>query len=617
MAPLSTSTADAILDSASPSLLERVQDFVTEHKKAIAIAAAAAVVAGAGVAYYNSTAASSSSASIEDVDGETGKTKKKKTGSRGAKKSSKDKKSSTDGPILEEKKPKVEEALNEDDFESMTAEQILALPTESKAKIANNFKTKGNTAYQARDFVAAADLYTRAIQVAPHEPVYYSNRAACYINMTPPNYDLVVEDCNAALNLDAKYLKALNRRAIALEGQNNLFEALRDFTAATILDRFQNQTTANAVERVLKVLSAEKASQIMKEREPRLPSYTFISAYFAAFRPRAHPTLPENPSTGDQTLLLALQALDAADYAHAVSFVNEALEQGISWDAGRAEALNLRGTFKFLTGEIPGAKEDLEESVKLVPTFTQSLVKIASVHMEQGDPQKAFECFDKAIACDEKDPDIYYHRGQVLFIMNEFADAAQNYVTSSELDENFVFSHIQLAVAQYKMGDLAKSMATFRRTLRQFPNRSEPSNYYGELLLDQGRFEDAVEKFDKAIELEKTKSPPNVLSLVNKGLALYQWKQDIGAAERCCNEALRIDAECEAAVATLAQLNLQQSKISEAVKLFERQAELARSEPELMNALTYQYATSAQVEFLKNYPDMAAQLNQIATGMMG
>jgi import receptor subunit TOM70 len=109
MAPLSTSTADAILDSASPSLLERVQDFVTEHKKAIAIAAAAAVVAGAGVAYYNSTTASSSSAFSESDDGETGKPKKKKTGSRGAKKSTKDKKSSTDGPILEEKKPKVDE----------------------------------------------------------------------------------------------------------------------------------------------------------------------------------------------------------------------------------------------------------------------------------------------------------------------------------------------------------------------------------------------------------------------------------------------------------------------------------------------------------------------------
>ena len=82
-----------------------------------------------------------------------------------------------------------------------------------------------------------------------------------------------------------------------------------------------------------------------------------------------------------------------------------------------------------------------------------------------------------------------------------------------------------------------------------------------------------------------------MLSLVNKGLALFQWKQDIGAAERCCNEALRIDSSCEAAVATLAQLNLQQSKIEKAVEMFSRQAELARSEPELVNALTYQFVS--------------------------
>jgi mitochondrial import receptor subunit TOM70 len=85
----------------------------------------------------------------------------------------------------------------------------------------------------------------------------------------------------------------------------------------------------------------------------------------------------------------------------------------------------------------------------------------------------------------------------------------------------------------------------------------------------------------------------NVLPLVNKGLALYQWKQDLGAAERCCNEALRIDPECEAAVATLGQLSLQKSKIDEAVQLFARQADLARSEPEMINALTYQYVGSA------------------------
>ena len=46
--------------------------------------------------------------------------------------------------------------------------------------------------------------------------------------------------------------------------------------------------------------------------------------------------------------MLAFEALEAADYPHALTFVNEALEQGISWDIGRAEALNLRGTFKYV-----------------------------------------------------------------------------------------------------------------------------------------------------------------------------------------------------------------------------------------------------------------------------
>lgn len=92
-----------------------------------------------------------------------------------------------------------------------------------------------------------------------------------------------------------------------------------------------------------------------------------------------------------------------------------------------------------------------------------------------------------------------------------------------------------------------------------------------------------------------TRPPPmNVLPLVNKGLAIYQWKQDIAAAERCCDEALKIDPECEPAVATLAQLSLQQGKIDRAVEMFERQAELARSEPELINALTYQYVSRCE-----------------------
>ena len=83
-------------------------------------------------------------------------------------------------------------------------------------------------------------------------------------------------------------------------------------------------------------------------------------------------------------------------------------------------------------------------------------------------------------------------------------------------------------------------MATFRRTIKNFDNIPDAYNYYGELLLDQQKYSEAIEKFDTAIDLEKqTKSlAMNVLPIINKALALFQWKQDSTEAEKLCQKAL-------------------------------------------------------------------------------
>jgi len=90
------------------------------------------------------------------------------------------------------------------------------------------------------------------------------------------------------------------------------------------------------------------------------------------------------------------------------------------------------------------------------------------------------------------------------------------------------------------MGSIASSMATFRRTLKNFTDVPDGYNYYGELLHDQGRYQDAIDQFEKAIELEKQSKPGsmNVLPLINKSLALFQWKQDFAEAEKLCEKAL-------------------------------------------------------------------------------
>ena len=139
-----------------------------------------------------------------------------------------------------------------------------------------------------------------------------------------------------------------------------------------------------------------------------------------------------------------------------------------------------------------------------------------------------------------QDPDIYYHRAQLHFILGEFSEAARDYQTSIELDKDFIFSHIQLGVTQYKMGSIASSMATFRRCIKNFGQVPDVYNYYGELLLDQQKYQEAIEKFDLAVDMEKQSKPlgMNVLPLINKALALFQWKQDFAEAEKLCQKAL-------------------------------------------------------------------------------
>jgi len=64
----------------------------------------------------------------------------------------------------------------------------------------------------------------------------------------------------------------------------------------------------------------------------------------------------------------------------------------------------------------------------------------------------------------------------------------------------------------------------------------------------------------------------------------------------------------------MAQLLLQQGKVMDALKYFERAAELARTPEECVNALSYAEATRTQVEIQERYPQLKAKLEGMASG---
>ncbi|KAL1874406.1 hypothetical protein VTK73DRAFT_332 [Phialemonium thermophilum] len=604
--------APAILPS-DPSLWDRISNWVSEHKAVVyTVAGVAVVVTAAGAVYYVQKGSEPKDATPRPSKKER---RKRKQAERDAEKAAA---TTTKEPPQQPKAASVEVA---EELPEINEATVLAMSEEERKTYAAKLKEAGNKAYGAKDFDKAIDLYSKAVLCKP-DPVYYSNRAACY--NARGQWDKVVEDTTAALNLDPQYIKALNRRANAYDHLGKYSEALLDFTASCIIDNFRNEQSAQAVEKLLKKFAESKAKEILATKPAKLPSPTFVGNYLQSFRERPRPAgledsveLPEDSGKGQLQLgLRALSRKSGEGYEQAAAAFDKAIELG---DLGEYEALayNMRGTFRCLMGKHDEALADLSKSIELDPSMTQSYIKRASMNLELGAPEKAEEDFENAFKQDPNDPDIFYHRAQLNFIKGEFADAAKDYQKSIDLDRDFIFSHIQLGVTQYKMGSIASSMATFRRCIKNFDKTPDVYNYYGELLLDQGKFEEAIQKFDTAIEMEKAAKPMgmNVLPLINKSLALFQWKQDFAEAEKLCQKALIIDPDCDIAVATMAQLLLQQGKVTDALHYFERAAELARTEGELVNALSYAEATRTQILVQEKYPQLAAKLSGMGQPM--
>jgi import receptor subunit TOM70 len=287
-----------------------------------------------------------------------------------------------------ETQPKAPTVETADELPEVDETTVGGLSEQERKDYAAKLKAAGNTAYGSKDYNKAIQLYGKAILCKP-DPIFYSNRAACYNALG--QWEKVIEDTTAAINLDNEYVKALNRRANAYEHLEKFSEALLDFTASCIIDGFRNESSAQAVERLLKKVAEAKGKAILASKDKRLPSPTFVTNYLQSFRARPPPAglelteeIPED--TGKGQLQLGLRAMDKKTgdgYEEAAAAFDKALELD-ELEEHEAFAYNMRGTFRYLRGENLEALSDLTKSVDLQPSLTQSFIKRASMHLELG-----------------------------------------------------------------------------------------------------------------------------------------------------------------------------------------------------------------------------------------
>lgn len=85
--------------------------------------------------------------------------------------------------------------------------------TAEQKQEAENLKGQGNSAMAKKDYKNAIDLYSKAVNIMPTNPVYLSNRAAAY--SASSKHEKAVIDAEAAVAADPKYTKAWSRLGLA------------------------------------------------------------------------------------------------------------------------------------------------------------------------------------------------------------------------------------------------------------------------------------------------------------------------------------------------------------------------------------------------------------------
>jgi small glutamine-rich tetratricopeptide repeat-containing protein alpha len=119
------------------------------------------------------------------------------------------------------------------------------------------FKAQGNSFFAQRQYEQAVEMYSKAIALDAQNSIYYSNRAAAYLEMQL--WEEAQKDCDSAIALSPDSPKAFSRKATALLAMEDREGALACYKEVLRIDP-THQIAKSKVEELSNVNSAENSS---------------------------------------------------------------------------------------------------------------------------------------------------------------------------------------------------------------------------------------------------------------------------------------------------------------------------------------------------------------------
>jgi putative PEP-CTERM system TPR-repeat lipoprotein len=266
---------------------------------------------------------------------------------------------------------------------------------------------------------------------------------------------------------------------------------------------------------------------------------------------------PADPGHDDlRRARLYVSATYAVGGAGAATEQVEKLLQAHPKDLGM---LNLAASYFSVQSQMDRARALLQQALAINARDVATLGNLARVDLISGDVAGAEAAMRTALSAEPHNVRVRVALADILVRRGALAEAEQ--ILTAEKDTKA--PELQFALAQLELarGEQGKANEALDRVISLQPNRAELVNQAGTLLMQNGKYEAALARFQKATELEP-KSARYVFNVGRAQLAASQENQ----ARLSFQRAHELNSEWIEPVTALALLDVRAKKFDEALQ---------------------------------------------------
>jgi tetratricopeptide (TPR) repeat protein len=215
--------------------------------------------------------------------------------------------------------------------------------------------------------------------------------------------------------------------------------------------------------------------------------------------------------------------------------------------------------------------EHLDKAVSLADKASngEKLLILATQAGANNNPVKQKELLDQLAAAYPNDERAHFNMGGYYFGQQEFPQAIEHYKKATEIAPTYSSAWNLLGYAYRQNADYTNAEKAFQKYIELIPGDPNPYDSYAELLLKEGKFDESITQYRKALAIDS-----NFLAS-HTGIAadlMYMGKPDEAAAELAnITKKARNDGERRNAMFGLTVLHADGGKMSKALAEVDKQ----------------------------------------------